>query len=142
MSEDTPESPQMPSEASPEPSPHAITEVWTREEFVEHVFESPVPVVVDFWAAWCQPCMHLAPIFTGLAAEHPGVRFVKVDTDRAQDIARGVGIKSLPTIGFYWQGRLEDVFVGLRTRKQLSKRIVALEAKAAGKGFFQRLLGR
>lgn len=138
MSQETPE----PSPEGLEPSTGPITELWTREEFVAHVFEAEVPVVVDFWAAWCQPCMRLAPIFTALAADHPEVRFAKVDTDRASEIARAVGIKSLPTIGFYWQGRLEDVFVGMRTRKQLEKRVVALKDKAAGKGFFQRLLGR
>lgn len=119
-----------------------IIEVWTKDEFVETVFEAEVPVVVDFWAAWCQPCARLAPVFEALAADHPAVRFVKVDTDRAQPIARAVGIKSLPTIGFYYNGKLEDVFVGMRTRKQLEKRIVALEDKAQGKGFLQRLLGR
>lgn len=128
-------------ETDPKPAP-AITEVWTKDEFVETVLEAEVPVVVDFWAAWCQPCLRLAPIFEALAADHPDVRFAKVDTDRAQAVARAVGIKSMPTIGFYLNGRLEDVFVGVRTRKQLEKRIVALKDKAAGKGFFQRLLGR
>ena len=133
MTEPSPESP---------PSASPIIELWTKDEFVETVFESEVPVVVDFWAAWCQPCARLAPIFAALAEAHPEVRFVKVDTDRARPIAQAVGIKSLPTIGFYYKGRLDDVFVGMRTRKQLEKRIVALKDKAAGKGFFQRLLGR
>lgn len=130
----------MSAETPAEPNP--IIEVWTKDAFVETVFEAEVPVVVDFWAAWCQPCARLAPIFAALAAAHPGVRFVKVDTDRARPIAQAVGIKSLPTVGFYLGGRLEDVFVGARSRKQLEKRIVALAAKAEGKGFFQRLLGR
>ncbi len=127
---------------TPEAPPAGITEVWTKDEFLETVLEAEMPVVVDFWAAWCGPCGRLAPIFAALAEAHPEVRFVKVDTDRARAIAEAVGIKSLPTIGFYLNGRLEDVFVGVRTRKQLEKRIVSLQDKAAGKGFFQRLLGR
>lgn len=119
-----------------------ILEAWTREEFVELVFEAEVPVVVDFWAAWCQPCIAMAPVFAALAEAHPEVRFVKVDTDRAPDIARAVGIKSMPTFGFYWRGELQDVFVGARTRKQLEQRIEALAAKAAGKGLLARLFGR
>ncbi|MCA9540022.1 MAG: thioredoxin family protein [Myxococcales bacterium] len=132
------------SAATPDPKSAAspIIEVWTKDEFVENVLEAESPVVVDFWAAWCQPCVHLAPIFIALAEAHPEVRFVKVDADRARPIAEAVGIKSLPTIGFYFNGRLEDVFIGARSRPQLEKRIVALKDKAAGKGFFQRLLGR
>ena len=63
-----------------------IEEAWTIEDFEEKVLRAERPVVVDFWAAWCSPCIAMAPVFEKLAAAHPDVAFVKVDTDRAPDI--------------------------------------------------------
>ena len=119
-----------------------ITEVFTPEDFRAAVFESDKPVIVDFWAAWCQPCMRMAPLFAELAERYPAVRFVKVETDRAPEIARLMRIKGLPTFALVWQGEVRDVVVGAQTRKQLVKHVERLVARAEGKGFFQRLLGR
>lgn len=117
-------------------------EVWTTDEFREVVFENERPVIVDFWAAWCQPCIRMAPVFAELAAQHPEVQFVKVDSDRASAVSRAAGVRGLPTFGFYWQGEVRDVMVGAQTRAQLEKRVKWIKDIAAGKGFFARLLGR
>lgn len=119
-----------------------IEEAWTIEDFEEKVLRAERPVVVDFWAAWCSPCMAMAPVFEKLAAAHPDVAFVKVDTDRAPDIARLAGIRSLPTFGLFWQGQVRDILIGARTPAQLEKRIRWLTDIAAGKGLIARLLGR
>jgi thioredoxin 1 len=119
-----------------------IKEAWTVEDFELMVLAAERPVVVDFWAAWCGPCIAMAPVFVRLAEQHPDVDFVKVDTDRAPDIARLAGIRSLPTFGLFWQGQVRDILIGGRTPAQLDKRIRWLTDIAAGKGLIARLLGR
>jgi putative thioredoxin len=79
-----------------------------------------VPVVVDFWAAWCQPCRLLGPILEQLAREYDGkFVLVKVDTDKAQGIAAGFGVQSIPAVYGLRDGQLLDFFVGLLPERQI-----------------------
>jgi len=78
----------------------------TAASFDRHVTQSGVPVVVDFWAAWCGPCRAMAPAFERVAAEmEPAARFAKLDTDAAQDVAARYGIRSIPTLMVFRDGR-------------------------------------
>jgi putative thioredoxin len=79
-----------------------------------------VPVVVDFWAPWCQPCRMLSPILEQLAREYAGkFVLVKVDVDQAQGIAAGFGVQSIPAVYALRDGRLVDSFAGLVPEGQI-----------------------
>nr|VFK10770.1 MAG: thioredoxin [Candidatus Kentron sp. LPFa]VFK27292.1 MAG: thioredoxin [Candidatus Kentron sp. LPFa] len=85
------------------------------QDFSEIVLENSnrVPVLVDFWAAWCAPCKMLAPILTRLAEEFNGAFIVvKVDTDEQRQLAARYGIRSLPTVKVFREGIVVDEFLG------------------------------
>src|SRR5574337_1568430 len=78
------------------------------------------PVLVDFWASWCEPCKALGPILEKLAKEfNGGFRLGKVDVDAQQELAAMFGIKSIPTVMLVKQGQVVDGFAGALPEGQL-----------------------
>ncbi|MEG0822078.1 MAG: thioredoxin TrxC [Burkholderiaceae bacterium] len=68
------------------------------------VTASSRPVVIDFWASWCGPCLGFAPVFSQAAVQHPDVLFAKVDTDANPRIATRYAIRSIPTLALFAAG--------------------------------------
>lgn len=74
--------------------------------FQKHISRNDIPVVVDFWAAWCGPCKMMAPAFAEAASQlEPNARLAKLDTDAEQSVAAQYNIRSIPTIVLFKNGR-------------------------------------
>lgn len=92
----------------------------TKESFEREVKKSDIPVIVDFWASWCGPCMMLAPIVQELADEFAGkIKVVKVNVDEEPAIATEYGITSIPTLILFENGEAVKKSVGYSTKEEI-----------------------
>ncbi len=91
----------------------SAAEAITDSTFKEEVLESPIPVLVDFWAPWCGPCRMVSPVVDKIAIQYEGqVKVVKVNTDDNPAVASQYGIRSIPTLMIFKDGQRVDMVVG------------------------------
>jgi thioredoxin 1 len=96
----------------------------TEESFEQEVLKATIPVLVDFWAAWCGPCKMIAPIVEELATEYEGkLKIGKVDVDNHQKIAMQYGIRSIPTLLMFKGGKVVEQIIGAAPKKTLVEKL-------------------
>ena len=94
----------------------------TDNEFDQEVLQAELPVMVDFWAAWCGPCKIIAPIVEELAEEYDGkVKFVKIDTEENFSATDRYGIRGLPALLVFKGGEQVDQIFGARPKADLNR---------------------
>ena len=79
----------------------------TTQNFNEEVLQSDVPVMVDFWASWCGPCMMMSPVVEQIEKEHPEIKVGKVNVDEEMVLAQKFMVVSIPTLILFKNGKPE-----------------------------------
>jgi thioredoxin 1 len=98
----------------------------TDDNFEVEVSKSDKPVLIDFWAAWCGPCRMIAPIVEELAVEYEGkAKIGKVDVDENQQTAIKFGVRSIPTLLIFKDGKLNDTIIGAVPKSQIVSKLNA-----------------
>ena len=98
----------------------------TGENFQTEVLQSPVPVLVDFWAAWCGPCRAVAPAVEEIAAEYAGrLKVVKIDVDENNEVAGRYNVLSIPTLMVFKGGQMVERLVGAYPKAAILSKVQA-----------------
>lgn len=96
-------------------------------EFDEKVLKAKNPVLVDFWATWCRPCLMVAPIVDEMAETYSGrIDFVKVDVDQNPKTAARYNVMSIPTILIFKNGQPASHIVGFRPKEEIRRSLDAV----------------
>jgi thioredoxin 1 len=101
----------------------------TSQNFKEEVLDSSIPVLVDFWAPWCQPCLMMAPILDEISEELEGkLKIGKFDIEipEHQELASQYQVQSIPNMKLFKDGKIVEEFIGLRSKEILMAEIKKL----------------
>lgn len=96
----------------------------TEDKFEQEIIQSPIPVLVDFWADWCGPCRMLAPIVEELEQQYRGkLKVCKINIDEQPTLALLHKVMSIPTVSLYKDGKEVKRLIGLRDKPELDEAI-------------------
>lgn len=108
-----------------------VTEV-SDAEFEQNVLKSDTPVLVDFWAAWCGPCRALAPIVDQVASQYQGkLKVMKMDVDRNNATPGRYGIRGIPALLIFKDGKIADQITGFVPKDTIDKSVTKVLAEVA-----------
>jgi len=94
----------------------------TEANFEQEVKNSDLPVLIDFWAPWCGPCLQVGPIVEQLVGEYSGkIKACKINTDEAQNLAVQFGIQSIPSLVLVKSGQEVDRLIGARPKQAIAE---------------------
>lgn len=91
----------------------------TKENFQSEVIESTVPVLVDFWVAWCGPCQMLSPVVDEIAAAHPEIKVGKINVDEQPQLAQSFAVNAIPTLLVFKGGKVVQQFIGVQPKSTI-----------------------
>jgi len=98
----------------------------TDSNFEQEVLKSDVPVLIDFWAVWCGPCKMIAPYVQEIASEYSGkVNVGKLDVDNNPQVSMQYGIRSIPTLLIFKDGKLADQIIGAVPKNMITGKLNA-----------------
>lgn len=99
--------------------------VVTDSNFQQEVLNSEKPVLVDFWAVWCGPCKMIAPVVEELAKEYAGqLKVGKLDVDNNPEVSMKYGIRSIPTLMVFKEGKVVEQIIGAVPKRNLVEKVL------------------
>lgn len=99
---------------------------FTDQNFEEEVIKSDKPVLIDFWAVWCGPCKIIAPVVEELTGEYEGkIKVGKLDVDENQQVSIKYGVRSIPTLLIFKDGKVKDTIIGAVPKAQIVQKLNA-----------------
>jgi thioredoxin 1/putative thioredoxin len=114
-------------------APPGSVQFVSERDFEREVLRSELPVLIEFWAEWCQPCKAIAPDVEAFARESAGkAKVVKIDIDKSPAIAQQLRIQSVPTFMVIAEGRIQDAVVGAIRKKKMQELVEPFLPRAAG----------
>lgn len=98
--------------------------ILTEDNFQKEVLESDIPVMVDFWAEWCAPCLMIAPTIEEISQEYSGrLKVGKLNVDENQNLTAKYGIRGIPTLLIFKEGKVIEQIVGALPKEALKSKI-------------------
>ena len=101
--------------------------ILNNDNFTSEVLQSPIPVLVDFWAEWCAPCKLIAPALAEISEEYQGkLKIGKLNVDQYSELTQSYNVRGIPNMKIFKHGKIADEIVGAVPKQEIVKRLQKL----------------